>query len=245
VKGAIDGTESTRWSSGQPQAPGDYFQIDMGSDQIFNQITLDTGPNNAGDYPRWYEVYFSEDGSNWGTAYVSGPGTGQVATVDLPGTQRARFIRVVQTQSSGSWWSIAEFNVALVLTRSTWIATASPSSLGQDVYRALDGIPTTQWKSGGPQTGTGDYFQVDMRSAQKFSKIALDAGGNNTGEYPRSYAVYVSQDGTTWGGPVALGSGTGQITTASFATVSARFIRVVQTGSSAAWWSIAEFDVYP
>ncbi len=108
---SIDGSEATRWSSGQAQRSGDYFQVDMGATQSFSQITMDTGPSSTGDYPRSYAVHVSQDGSNWGPAVALGAGSGQVTTIDFA-TQTARFVRITQTGSSGWWWSIAEFNAA-------------------------------------------------------------------------------------------------------------------------------------
>lgn len=107
---AIDGNLSTRWTSGHGQTSGDWVQINMGTKMSFNQIVLDTGANSAGDYIRQYQVYTSNDGVNWGSAIVDGTGSGQKANITLP-TQTAQYIRIVNTGSSGSWWSIGEINV--------------------------------------------------------------------------------------------------------------------------------------
>ena len=40
---ALDGNEATRWSTGVPQANGEWFQVDMTAAQTFDQITLDAG----------------------------------------------------------------------------------------------------------------------------------------------------------------------------------------------------------
>ena len=42
---AIDGDTSTRWATGQRQTPGQIFDIDLGSNQIFNSILLETEAN--------------------------------------------------------------------------------------------------------------------------------------------------------------------------------------------------------
>ena len=82
-----------------------------------------------------------------------------------------------------------------------------------------------------------------MGTTNTFYQIVLDAG-SSSGDYPRGYRVNLSNDGSTWGAPVASGAGTSQVTTISFATNSARYIRVTQTGSTSGWWSIHEFNVY-
>jgi beta-glucosidase len=74
-------------------------------------------------------------------------------------------------------------------------------------------------------------------------RLFLDCGGS-TADYPRGYQVYLSEDGTNWGAPVATGSGA-TVTTISFAAHAARYVRITQTGSASAnWWSIAELNAY-
>jgi hypothetical protein len=81
----------------------------MGSAYSFSSITLDTS-THSGDYPHGYQVFVSNDGSNWGNAIASGNGSGQLVTIPFA-TQSARFIKVVLTTNASSWWSIGEFNV--------------------------------------------------------------------------------------------------------------------------------------
>jgi O-glycosyl hydrolase len=110
ISNTIDGNQSTRWSSGHGQTSGDWVQINLGSLKNFNKISLDTGPNNQGDYVRQYQVFVSNDGVKWENAIVNGTGNGETLDITLP-NQTAQYIRVVSTGSSGSWWSIGEINV--------------------------------------------------------------------------------------------------------------------------------------
>ncbi|KUO19917.1 discoidin domain-containing protein [Streptomyces dysideae] len=105
---AIDGDVATRWSSGHGMQPGDWFQLDLGSAQMFSQIVLDTSAS-SGDFARQYEVYTSDDGTTWGKPVATGPGS-TVTRIQLP-TTTARYIRVVNKASSGSWWSIHDVSV--------------------------------------------------------------------------------------------------------------------------------------
>jgi len=244
---ALDGNITTRWSTGAPQTNGQWFQVDMTSAKTFNQIILDSGAS-SGDYPRGYQVFVSNDGATWGSAIATGSGTGQIVTITFA-TQSARYIKVVQTGSSGSWWSMHEFNVynTVVLSRTGWTATASssptdPCCTGDVPANTLDGNINTRWSTGLAQTN-GQWFQVDMTSAKTFYQIVLDSG-TSTGDYPRGYQVFVSNDGTNWGTAIATGSGTAPVVAITFATQSARYIKVVQTGSSGSWWSMHEFNVY-
>ncbi|HVU51857.1 MAG TPA: discoidin domain-containing protein [Polyangia bacterium] len=108
---AIDTAAGTRWSSGAGQAPGQWFQIDMGVAQPFVELVMDsTGSNN--DYAHGYQVFVSNDGASWGAAVATGAPSGPVVTVSLAATQTARFVRVVQTSATpGSWWSMYDLNV--------------------------------------------------------------------------------------------------------------------------------------
>jgi hypothetical protein len=57
--------------------------------------------------------------------------------------------------------------------------------------------------------------------------------------------VFVSNDGSNWGSALATGNPTTQLVTISFPSQTARYIKVVQTGTVASnWWSIAELNAY-
>jgi hypothetical protein len=104
----LDGDAVSRYSSGTSQYDGMWIQVDMGTDQTFSRIELDTGPN-ADDYARSADVLVSSDGSDW-TKVASIVGDGQPIQVATFPTQTARHIKVVNTGSAGNWWSIAELN---------------------------------------------------------------------------------------------------------------------------------------
>jgi hypothetical protein len=103
----LDGNINTRYSSGTGQYNGMWIEIDMGAAKTFDEIVMDSGPS-TGDYAHSADVYVSNDGTNW-TKVSSVVGTGPAVTATFP-TQTARYVKVVNTSSSGSWWSIAEFN---------------------------------------------------------------------------------------------------------------------------------------
>jgi glucosylceramidase len=105
---AVDDDATTRWTTAAAQTPGQWLQVDLGSAQPIRRVVLDTGVDR-GDYPRGYTLETSTDGSTW-TPAASGAGSGQLTTIDLPATS-ARYIRVTQTGSSGSWWSVADLRV--------------------------------------------------------------------------------------------------------------------------------------
>jgi hypothetical protein len=208
-------------------------------------------------------VYVSNDGVNFGTPVATGTGTSPVITVTFA-TQTARYLKIVQTGTASWWWSIAELNVyappamqdagtpetgtpetgtsETAFPRTGWVATASNTG-GADVpARALDGNEATRFTTGTPMTN-GMWFQVDMQAARTFNEITMDSGGSGN-DYARGYAVYVSNDGVSFGNPVATGTGTAPLITVAFATQTARYVKIVQTGSATFWWSMAELNVY-
>jgi glucosylceramidase len=105
---AVDDDASTRWSTGTAQVPGQYLQVDLGHRQAFRRVVVDTGAS-TGDYPRAWRLEASNDGSRWRTL-AQGTGSGQLTTIDVPRT-RARYLRLVLTGSSGSWWSVADLRL--------------------------------------------------------------------------------------------------------------------------------------
>jgi type 1 glutamine amidotransferase len=109
---AIDGDRATRWTTGVPQAEGQFFQIDLGAAQTFAGIVLDSGNHIfENDHPRGYEVWVSSDGEVWSGPVAKGAGMSPITDVTFT-AQTARFIRITQVGSDpGYWWSIHEVNV--------------------------------------------------------------------------------------------------------------------------------------
>ncbi|SHK79263.1 discoidin domain-containing protein [Actinacidiphila paucisporea] len=105
---AADDDASTRWTTGAAQAPGQYVQLDLGRRTAFRRVTIDSG-DNLGDYARGWSLTLSDDGTHWRPA-ATGAGTGQLTKVDLRSAS-ARYVRVTQTGSSASWWSVADLHV--------------------------------------------------------------------------------------------------------------------------------------
>ena len=239
---AIDWNTNTRWSTGASQTPGQWFQVNLGSMQVFDQVSFETRSTDKFDFPRGYQIQVSVDGNNW-TTVKTGQGFGwKQAFVIAP--QYAQYVRVTQTGNAQEWWSIAEFHVysELSLSRTSWAATASSSASGAPPAQALDGNLATRWSNGAAQTN-GQWFQVDMGQTQTFNRVLLDAGTSWSGDYPRGYQLQVSNDGSIWT-TVTSGSGSGQAVLIQFPVQVARYLKITQTGSASNWWSIAEMSVY-
>ncbi len=89
----------------------------------------------------------------------------------------------------------------------------------------------------------GQSVTVDTGAVRSLARITMDSGGS-ANDYARGYQVFLSSDGVSWGSAVASGSGTGALVTVDFPAQNARYVKVVQTGASTSWWSIAEFNAY-
>jgi len=123
------------------------------------------------------------------------------------------------------------------LIQTGWIASAS--ILNENASNSIDGDISTLWSTFTFKQSPGQWFMVDMKQDNTFTDIYFDAG--NVGYQPVAFQVNVSSDGTNWT-LVASGSGKNHITLPSPQT--ARYIKIVQTGSSSTLsWHIAEFYI--
>ncbi|NJP35389.1 discoidin domain-containing protein [Micromonospora thermarum] len=238
---ALDWNPNTRWSTGAPQAAGQWFQVNLGTKRVFDQISFETRGDQRWDYPRGYQIQVSNDGTNW-TTVRSGKGWGWKQALPFA-PQYAQYVRVAQTSTGPDWWSIAEFHVygTPALNRTGWTVSASVTGGGSSAGNAVDASLTTRWTTGTGQAA-GQYFQADLGKAQPFHRILLDSSGA-PGDYPRGYQIQVSPDASNWT-TVHTGNGTGPVVLAEFAAQFARYVRLVLTASSSSWWSIHDLQVY-
>jgi Malectin domain/F5/8 type C domain/Abnormal spindle-like microcephaly-assoc'd, ASPM-SPD-2-Hydin len=134
--------------------------------------------------------------------------------------------------------------VAAALSRTGWVASASNSNPPDVPANALDGNLGSRWTTG-VVMAAGMWFQVDMGTAQSVNQIVMNSNGS--GDYARAYSVYVTNDTTNLGNPVAQGTATADPITVPFAAATGRYIRVVLgtiPAGTTAWWSIHEFNAY-
>ena len=107
---AIDGKPETRWTTGTNQAPGQWFQIDLGWPAEVIRVVLDS-TDSGSDYPKNYEVYVSDNTQDWGEPVAKGRGDQPVTEIACT-PKAGRYVRIVQTgQKDGLWWSIHELKI--------------------------------------------------------------------------------------------------------------------------------------
>ncbi len=74
---------------------------------------------------------------------------------------------------------------------------------------AIDGDIKTRWATNTSQK-EGQWFVLDMAWEREVRRVILDATPSG-GDYPRGYAVYVSNSADNWGEPVATGEAMGAV----------------------------------
>ena len=106
--------------------------------------------------------------------------------------------------------------------------------------RAIDGVNSTRWDTGGPQT-KGQWFAVNFNKSLTFNTVILDASPSGNSDGPAAYTIEVYTEGQ-WK-EVATGKNAGATCVITFAPETASQVRVTQTGSKSNYWSIHEFYI--
>jgi hypothetical protein len=130
-----------------------------------------------------------------------------------------------------------------MLPKTDWTAKSNPN-VGTP-GNAIDGDRSNRWDTHGVQSAA-QWIEVDMKDSKIFDRIILDTVGSSD-DFPRGYRVYVSDATipTSWGSPVATGSGAGAVTVITFPRQKGRHIKIEQTGSTTYnYWSIHELSVF-
>ncbi len=248
---ALDGVECSHFSTGVNQAPGQWFELDMGATFSFSVVVLD-GDADSADFPGNYALYVSTDGTNWGSAVVNGLGSSSGITTIVFPEQQARYIKIQLTASSSSPWALDEIKVfsahppsgtPVPLPQVSWTATASTNV--STASQGIDGNLATRFTTG-TNAMSGMWFEVNMGAPVTFDSLTMDTYGNPPGctDYARAFGVYVSNDGTNWTA-VDMATDSQSIVTVTFQKAqTAQYIRVQLTQSLGPWWSIGEFNVY-
>lgn len=136
-----------------------------------------------------------------------------------------------------------------ITAKSNWAASVSHYSEA-DPYNPPSWLidnSAKRWSTGKPQAGD-EWLQVDFGSTVSIRSVNLQQGDQNSSsnDYPRSYAVYVSNKSKDLNGMVrASGAGTSGVTTtiALPKIFTGRYLLIKQLGSSLSWWSVVEIEV--
>ncbi|MCT2537076.1 discoidin domain-containing protein [Aquibacillus koreensis] len=218
-----------------PTTPNNLTATALSSNEI--ALAWDASTDNVGVAE--YEIY--RDGTYVATSIKNSYNdTGLTAETSFSYSVKAKDAagNVSDASNEASASTSAE---EIVLDRADWTATGNVNGTTTDANAILDGNIGSQWQSGTAMR-PGMFVTVDMKEEKTFERIVLDANGS--GDYARGYKVYVSNDGTSWGDPVAEGAGTTSKIFIDFAEQKARYIKVEQTGTvDPSWWSVNELLV--
>ncbi len=138
---AASGLTLGAWTTGTPQAPDMWFQVELPQPVMVTEVQFDagqpggggrgrggrgappagraggpgggrTGPPAFGSYPIGYKIQLSMDGKKWSAPVAEGAGSPATTVATFRPTQ-AKFVRVTQTGSAedAPAWSILNFRV--------------------------------------------------------------------------------------------------------------------------------------
>jgi mono/diheme cytochrome c family protein len=129
VERAPSGLTLQAWTSGAPQEPGMWFQVELPKPATISEIQFESGPPGGsrgrggrgggrggpapfGTFPASYQVQVSMDGKSWGKPVAEGKGAGATTVASFAPVQ-AKFVRITQTgrNEEGSAWSVLGFRV--------------------------------------------------------------------------------------------------------------------------------------
>ncbi|MDB6005242.1 MAG: hypothetical protein JWR15_2229, partial [Prosthecobacter sp.] len=103
---AVDNQTASRWSTGAAMKGGEWFIIELPTDENIAGLALDS-QGNYQDYLRKYKIELSSDGTNWGAPVAQGDGSA-VTEIVFKAPQKARFVRITQLGSASNPWGINE-----------------------------------------------------------------------------------------------------------------------------------------
>ncbi len=106
---ALDDNPVTRWNSGQAQAYGQYFTLDVGAPRAVRRIRLDAGLDTPNAL-RAYALFTSNNAITW-TATASGTLAAPIGDIVVPTTTARYFAIQPNTSAASASWSLAEIDV--------------------------------------------------------------------------------------------------------------------------------------
>ena len=176
---ALDGDPRTFWDSGTPQAPGQWFRLNLGAPRIIDGVQF-LSPGKG--FPTAYSLRVSGDGAQWiELARIAAEDAHDVLVIFAP--MPIQYLQIDVLAASPANWMISEI---LVHSAAAWIARASHNAPAAGL--AIDNQPDTAWSSNEPQA-PAMWFQIDLGRVETVSGITLDGPENAN---PAGYRI------TTW-----------------------------------------------
>ncbi|GEM_PF-6004729 len=229
---AVDRDPDTFWSSQVRQAPGMWFEVDMGKERVIEAVQV-RSPGRG--FAVGYRLLISADRRTWVVVDERARNWKDIEATFTP--VAVRYIRLEQTGSPSynAPWLISEIATRPALP---WRANASHNP--QLAANALDNRRETAWTTGEPMR-PGMWFMVDFRRVLAFEGLVLDHGERP--DYPRGVRVQTSYDGKTWRTVLDVPEHEGTFDVTFERPVAARYVAVRQTGRADRPWTIARLLV--
>jgi hypothetical protein len=248
---ATDNKTNTRASSETPNYDGMSISVDLGGEYELSRVVQIHG-QWAEDYPAEYKVEVSrqKDESKFREVWRGAGSPGRsVARFD---PVISRFIRItaLRNRDRTHWWSIAEIRTN---RDPDVVEDEDDARLGRQVRGVTsrgfsndsaiaDEKNTTRATTNAPNYA-GSWLQADLGGSYTISRV-LQFHEPDSQDYPRRYRIEVSSDGKQWQ-TVFEGRGEPGRSTATFAPVRARFVRITALAErdNQHWWSIYRLKI--
>jgi hypothetical protein len=179
---------------------------------------------------------------NWGDGSPEGSGATATHAYAAPG---AWTVTLTVTDENGATATdtllvtVAAPPVNLALNGTTNVSSTRKGS-SYASRNAVDGATATSWMSS--KTNPAQWLRVDLGSSRTISTVKVFWPATY---YARGFSIETSTNGTSWTQRYSTNSGNGSPADASFAAVSARYVRVyLTTPNDSAYYGIAELEVY-
>ena len=108
-----DGNGATRWTTNEPQQPGQWISVDLAETIAINSLHLDSTGSRQ-DYPKEWVLEVSDDGADWvevsnsdSDSYVRG----QLAVIRFPEVKTQHLRLMLTAASDKYYWSIHELYI--------------------------------------------------------------------------------------------------------------------------------------
>lgn len=159
-----------------PEPTPQWISVDLGAVNTINRVVLKWETA----YGKSYQIQVSNDGIFWNT--ISSTTTGDGGTDDIALSGSGRYVRVYATERGTQWgYSLYEFEVYragssnLAMNRPAFSSSNENSTLGPE--KAVDGIITSRWASGSPDSPAGGWpapLNDPYAGSYSFHTFAID-----------------------------------------------------------------------
>lgn len=107
AKNVADGNVTSRWGTKARQSPGQWFQVELPSEEMIAGLAMDAQAAPA-DYPRRFHIEVSADGRDWAKVHEA-EGHSALIEIVFETPRQGRFIRITQDSSTSSNdWNLYE-----------------------------------------------------------------------------------------------------------------------------------------